>query len=209
MPITGLFFPIGQVIDNNRGWFIIAAGIFLISAVIFYLFTTAFTEPAALAQAANSPLDQLMGFFALIMETNPFIGALLIFMNNFFSMAQMLLLGVLAGIMPLLTLGINGALVGVLLSLSAREGIPLLPMIFCGILPHGVFELYAFFLCGALGLKFGYHCIASPLPGKTRMQSFRYIWKEVISVLPLIVVLLVVAAFIEIYLTPLLLELVL
>ena len=121
-------------------------------------------------------------------------------------MAQMLLLGVIAGISPLFTLGLNGAMVGIILALTAGEGLPLHQVILFGIMPHGVFELFAFFLCGAMGLKFGYHCVASPLPGKTRMESFRYIWKEVISVLPLIVILLLAAAFIEMLVTPKLLE---
>jgi stage II sporulation protein M len=114
---------------------------------------------------------------------------------------------VLAGISTLFTLGINGALVGVLLSLSVQEGMPLLPLIMLGIMPHGIFELFAFFLCGAIGLKFGYHCVASPLPGINRVESFRYIWKEAISILPLVVTLLILSAFVEMFITPRLFQL--
>jgi stage II sporulation protein M len=199
-----LFFPVKQVIRNNRSWLIMAAAIFTFSAVIFY-YTTASTEPLG-GEPIDGQLDQLQELFTFILETKPVISALLIFMNNFLSMAQMLLLGAAAGISPLFTLGVNGALVGVLLSLSVQEGLPLLPIIFLGILPHGIFELFAFFLCGALGLKLGYHCVASPLEGKTRMESFRYIWKEAIAVLPLVVTLLIAAAFIEMMITPRLFE---
>ncbi len=202
-----LFFPVKEVISNNRSWLTIAMSIFLICAVIFS-FTASAAAPAA-EQSADNQLDQLWGLFDFIMDAHPVISALLVFMNNFLSMAQMLLLGVAAGISPLITLGVNGALVGVILSMTADQGIPLLPMILFGILPHGVFELFAFFLCGALGLKFGYHCIASPLPEMSRMQSFRYIWKEAISALPLIVLLLFAAAFIEIFVSARLLEMVL
>lgn len=199
-----LFFPAKQVIRNNRSWLIMAFSIFMLSAVIFF-----FT--AALENNADQPLenqfDRLLELFTFIMEAHPVVSVLLVFLNNFISMAQMLLLGFIAGISPLFTMGINGALVGIMFSLAVQEGIPLLPMIIFGILPHGIFELFAFFLCGALGLKFGYHCIASPLPGKTRMQSYRFIWKEAISVLPLVVFLLITAAFIEILLTPRLLQL--
>lgn len=199
-----LFFPAKQVIRNNRSWLIMAFFIFVLSAVIFF-FTTAALENNA-DQPIESQFDRLLELFTFIMEADPVVSVLLIFMNNFISMAQMLLLGFIAGISPLVTMGINGALVGIMFSLTVEEGIPLLPMIIFGILPHGIFELFAFFLCGALGLKFGYHCIASPLPGKTRMQSYRFIWKEAISVLPLVVFLLITAAFIEILLTPRLLE---
>ncbi len=170
-------------------------------SVIVFTFATPAADSAAVP-LADSQFDALMSLFEFILDAPPVISALLVFMNNIISMAQMLLLGVIAGISPLITLGLNGALVGVVFSLTIDQGIPLLPMIVLGILPHGVFELFAFFLCGALGLKLGYHCIASPLPGLTRMQSFRYIWKETISVLPLIVLLLFAAAFIEIMITP-------
>ncbi len=202
-----LFFPVKQVIKNNRSWLIMSFSIFIFSAVIFY-FTAASSEPAV-EQTLDSQFNQLFELFSFIMEAHPAISALFVFMNNFLSMAQMLLLGIAAGISPLVTLSLNGALVGVMFSLTVEQGIPLLPMIIFGVLPHGIFELFAFFLCGALGLKFGYHCVASPLPGKTRMQSYRFIWKEVISVLPLVVVLLFAAAFIEILITPRLLQIIL
>jgi len=184
-----------------------AASIFLLSAVILF-FNTAALENAA-DQAMENQFDRLFELLSFILEAHPLVSILLVFMNNFISMAQMLLLGVVAGISPLVTMGINGALVGVMFSLTVEQGIPLLPIIVFGILPHGIFELFAFFLCGGLGLKFGYHCIASPLPGKTRMQSYRFIWKEAISVLPLVVLLLIAAAFIEVLLTPRLLQLIL
>jgi len=200
-----LFFPAKQVIINNRSWLIMAFSIFVLSAVIFF-FTTGALENNA-DRSIENQFDRLLELFTFIMEAHPVVSVLLVFMNNFISMAQMLLLGFIAGISPLVTMGLNGALVGIMFSLTVEEGIPLLPMIIFGILPHGIFELFAFFLCGALGLKFGYHCIASPLPGKTRMQSYRFIWKEAISVLPLVVFLLITAAFIEILLTPRLLQL--
>jgi stage II sporulation protein M len=199
-----LFFPVRQVLRDNRSWLIMAAAIFFVCAVVFYYTSSTFPEQAG--QVVDSQLEDMLAFFELFIEANPLISSLLIFMNNFLSMAQMLLLGVVAGISPLFTLGLNGAMVGVLLAITTGEGLPLFLVIAYGIMPHGIFELFAFFLCGAMGLKFGYHCVASPLPGKTRMESFRYIWKEVISVMPLIVTLLLAAAFVEMLVTPKLLE---
>ena len=200
-----LFFPAQQVIRDNRSWLVLATAIFMICAVAFYL-GTAYSEPVD-DQAMDSQLGMLQELFAFLIEAKPLVSALLVFMNNFLSMAQMLILGVLAGISPLFTLGINGALVGVLLSLSVQEGIPLLPLIMLGIMPHGIFELFAFFLCGAIGLKFGYHCVASPLPGINRVESFRYIWKEAISILPLVITLLIISAFVEMFITSRLIQL--
>jgi stage II sporulation protein M len=201
-----LFFPVRQVLRDNRSWLIMAAAIFFVCVVVFYHTSSTFPEEAG--QVVDSQLEEMLAFFELFIESNPMISSLLIFMNNFLSMAQMLLLGVIAGISPLFTLGLNGAIVGILLAITTGEGLPLFQVIVFGILPHGVFELFAFFLCGAMGLKFGYHCVASPLPGKNRMESFRYIWKEVISVMPLIVILLLAAAFIEMLVTPRLIEII-
>lgn len=184
-----------------------AAAIFIIFALVFFFSATP-SDPEGV-EVLNGQLAQFQEMVTFILDNNPLISALLIFMNNYLSMAQMLILGVVAGISPLVTLGLNGALVGMLLAISAaNDPLLLLKIILFGILPHGIFELFAFFLCAAMGLKFGYHCIASPLPKKTRLESFRFIWKEVISVLPLVVLLLLVAAFIEIMITPLLLEMV-
>ena len=202
-----LFFPVKAVIKNNRTWIFMAASVFLAAALLFYFST--YTNPQIAEETAGGQMDQLEELFSAILGTHPVIGAIMVFMNNFLSMAQMLLLGFLAGISPLVTLGLNGSLVGSLLAFTTQEGIPLLPSIMFGLLPHGIFELFAFFLCGAIGLKFGYHCVASPLPGKTRLESFRYIWKEAISVLPLVVLLLLIAAFIELLITPHLLDIIL
>jgi stage II sporulation protein M len=195
-----------NVLSENRSWIYIAMVIFTTSAVLFYIQTP--LAPAELGSTLEHQLEEVAALLEVLLTMNPFVSALFIFINNFISMAQMLVLGVIAGISPLFTIGLNGAVIGMLLSVTSMEGVPLLPAIILGILPHGIFELFAFFLCGALGLKFGYHCIASPLPGKTRLQSYRYIWKEVISVLPLVTILLFVAALIEIIITPRLLGLI-
>ncbi len=195
-----IFFPVKQVLRDNLSWILMAFIIFMASTVAFYMTTT--ISPAGVELTEDPQLEEMLGIFSMLLEANSLVSALLIFMNNFLSMAQMLILGVIAGISPLFTLGVNGALIGVILSISVQEGVPLLPIVVLGILPHGIFELFAFFLCGAIGLKFGYHCIASPLPGRNRMQSFRYIWKEAISVIPLVVILLLAAAFIEMLVTP-------
>ncbi len=202
-----LFFPVEVVIKNNRTWIFMAASVFLAAALLFYFST--YTNPQLAKEAAGGQIDQLEELFSTILGTHPIIGAIMVFMNNFLSMAQMLLLGFLAGISPLVTLGLNGSLVGSLLAFTTQEGIPLLPSVMFGLMPHGIFELFAFFLCGAIGLKFGYHCVAQPLPGKNRLESFRYIWKEAISILPLVVLLLLIAAFVEILITPHLLDIIL
>lgn len=195
-----LFFPVRTVLRQNRSWLGMAAAIFLLGIIYFYRYTAG-TGPSISANLLGQQIEHLSSLFQLLEEIHPLVGVLIIFINNFGAMIQMLLFGFLAGLSPLVTLFFNGALIGWLASVISHEGLPLWSYLFWGILPHGIFELWAFFICGGLGLKFGYHCIASPLPGMTRRQSFRHIWKEVISVLPLVVTLLLLAAVIEIYIT--------
>lgn len=112
-----IFFPVRQVIANNRSWMIIALIIFSGAAIAFYL--TGLSGNPAQGSQPEGNLDQVMEFLYRLIESNPLVSALLVFMNNFLSMAQMLILGCLAGISPLFTLGLNGALVGYLLAVTA------------------------------------------------------------------------------------------
>ena len=193
------FFPVMQVIKNNRSWLIISL---LIFALGFFSFMG---NNLASGQEQGEIINQEMMVFLeqiveFIEESHPLMGSLLIFLNNLVSSLQMLFLGVILGISPLLTLLVNGAVLGTVSVQVLGEGASPWFLV-AGIVPHGIPELAAFFICSALGLKIGYHTIISPLPDKSRKQSFKFIWKEIISVLPLVVVLLFIAAVIEIYIT--------
>ena len=156
---------------------------------------------AAPLPGVGEQFAELEQLFAVFLDNPPLITALLVFLNNFVAIVQMLFLGVLAGISPLATLFLNGYILGIVAAWHRIAGSSVPAMIILGILPHGILELSAVFICAALALKLGFHCIASPLPDKTRIQSFRHIWKEIVSVIPLVVVLLLCAAVIEIFVT--------
>lgn len=193
-----------RVIRDNIAWLIFAAALFFISSVVVYRMPENASELTdAVINAKIGGLETLVDW---ILQMPPVAAALFVFLNNLVSMVQMLVLGFAAGLSPILTLCLNGGLVGAMAAMAVREGLPLLQLLVVTIVPHGVFELSAFFLCGGLGLKSGYRCTVSPLPGSTRKESFKYIWKEALTVLPLVVVLLFVAAFVEIFVTGYLVE---
>lgn len=199
MPVFSLLMPVKDVLRQNRNWLVLAVIIFLAGSLLSYF--------SGVLQGGSLPgietqLGDLQKLFDLILGNPPLISSLIIFLKNFMAMVQMLFLGAFAGISPLATLFMNGYILGIVAASYRVVGGSVPVMILFGILPHGIFELFAFFLCGALGLKMGYHCIASPLPEKTRLQSFKYIWKEIVSVMPLVVALLLCAALIEIFVTP-------
>lgn len=75
-----------------------------------------------------------------------FIFFTVIFLNNSFKCFLNILLGPAFGIFPLFSTFINGGLLGFL---AREEGI----VVFLYVLPHGIFEIPAFLLSAAIGLR--------------------------------------------------------
>lgn len=193
------FFPATQVVRENRKWIALSAAIFGLG---FFAVFTGIDIPgeSQAAVVSDNMFSQLEQMIEIILNSHPVVGVMLIFVNNVISSFQMLFLGVIIGLSPVFTLLVNGALLGIISAQVIGEGISAWYLVL-GILPHGIPELFAVFLCAAMGLKLGVHAVISPIPGKTRLQSFKFIWKEIISVIPLVVILLLVAAAIEIFVT--------
>lgn len=197
-----MFFPLGQLLRNNRAWFNVSLIIFLAGFLIFFINYQTQDDQPFLPRVTDQSMEALIELIELIQGVHPIIAALIIFINNVISSFQMLFLGVFLGISPVITLFLNGGLLGWISAAIQQEGVSLAALLVVGILPHGIPELFAFFICSSLGIKLGFHTIISPLPGKHRIESFKYIWKEIITVLPLVVLLLFLAAFIETFITP-------
>jgi stage II sporulation protein M len=123
---------------------------------------------------------------------------------------------------------INGVAVGYVLALSSSQaGLSPLSMLLFGILPHGLLELPAIFLAGGTGMFLGLSLLRwlfgsgrffSHLLGGMR-QNWEHFWREqtlpvlirrvkgMVRLALLLVVMLLGAAVIESFLTPLLLYL--
>jgi uncharacterized membrane protein SpoIIM required for sporulation len=108
--------------------------------------------------------------------------------------------GILAGAGTVFILVYNGIIVGGLYGFLAATNGDMLNF-FSLILPHGVLELTAIFLCGGCGLMLGRGIL---IPGKyTRKHSLVFQAKRAVKLIPGIIVMLVIAAFIEGFFTPL------
>ncbi len=191
------------VISENLNWLVLSLLFFLLGAGIVYL---APQNGAWFLEEIPAEQKQLLQEMAqMVFEGSPFRGALILFANNVLASLQVMLLGIALGVPSLLGLLANGALLGYIMKSLTLEGIPLLPFIFLGMLPHGIFELPAFFLSAALGLKMGFHLVF-PLPHKKRGESLKYILKEYWTLLPLVLYLLALAAIIEVLVSPALLQ---
>jgi len=108
--------------------------------------------------------------------------------------------GILGGLGTIFVLVYNGLIVGGLFGYLKQGGADML-VAYSLILPHGVLELAAIFLCGGCGLMLGRGLL---IPGRfTRKHSFVMYAKKAARLIPGIVAMLVVAGLIEGFFTPL------
>ncbi|MCL1863829.1 MAG: stage II sporulation protein M [Defluviitaleaceae bacterium] len=109
-------------------------------------------------------------------------------------------LGLLGGIGSLFIMFYNGLVVGGLFGFLYSEGADML-VAYSLILPHGIIELMAIFLAGGCGLML---CKGILLPGKyTRRHALVLQARRAAKIIPAVVIMLVAAAFIEGFFTPL------
>lgn len=130
------------------------------------------------------------------------ISALALFLNNVQATAFIMLYGLIPFIqLPALALGVNAMMLGVMASWYAAEGISLLAYL-AALLPHGILELPALFLAFGTGLY-----ICGQLTRRCRRdQSARSLWACMTlasqMLLSVLLPLLLIASFVEAYVTP-------
>ncbi len=150
-------------------------------------------------------LEMVAAKFETILVNSP-TGWLLswnIFVNNLL-VCLLLYVGGFMVIVPVLIVMSNGVMLGVFMSLLYRSEV-LLPgnliSAVAGLLPHGIFELSAFFLAGALSMA----VIAKLLfPKKIAPEKRRrrVLWDSVKWFIGMVVPLLIVAALLETFVSP-------
>ncbi len=125
----------------------------------------------------------------------------LIFANNSVKSFLIIPLGILIAIPPLIFIFFNGFLIGVLgysLSEMYEKG---LTFLFVGTFPHGVIELTAVFWSSAIGLRVGWAAInklRSVHKSSVKLEIITGMRTFAVKILPL----LLLAAFIEAFITP-------
>lgn len=195
-----------RIIRQNLNWIVLSLLFFIFGIIASVL---AFGGGSNFLVELTESQQQLLEEMAeLIFAGSPLTGILILFLNNLFASLQIMIFGILLGIPTLLSLFANGAIIGGVAANLGDGPIPSLAFLALGILPHGIFELPAFLTSAAFGLKLGFHLVF-PLPQKRRWESLKFIWKEFFTILPLILLLLIIAAIIEILVTPMLIQLIL
>lgn len=168
---------------------------------IVALFLVSLAAGYALPGAAPDTAEELVSGIrdkAVQLSSQPAPVMLLgIFANNAIGALAAMLLGLAAGLFPLLFTVTNGLVVGIVLEttmakLGAGTGI----LVFlAGILPHGIFELPAILLATAIGLKLGCRAVQSVV--RRRDLVSRELVQGVLIFLFWIAPMLLVAAAIE------------
>ena len=143
--------------------------------------------------------NSLAGFIKIFRGLPKLQLAAAIFVNNSVKTLAVILLGTLFGVIPACFLIANGAMVGMVLSLSGQ--VRGFSVTLLSLLPHGILELPAVFLGTAIGIMMG-----TFIARKLFTRSGDKIGKELGHALrffaTVILPLLLVAAFVEAYITP-------
>ena len=175
------------------------AAAFLVLLVLAYIAGRLFPDiPVSIISAFN---EDIAGS-GIVQEDGSF-NVLALFTNNLRAMV----LGVLYGFIPFLylpalALGVNAAILGMLASLIDGQWL----LLAAGILPHGIFELPALFLSLAAGL-----CLCKNINVYIRKNEKGVMKPLLLNILRVVVLLvlplLVIAAVMETYVTPALMQL--
>lgn len=140
----------------------------------------------------------------MMQEMGVFGRTWLILWNNFKVVIFSMVLGIFFGIPSLAIVYLNGLLIGIVGGISEEQGVSMLQ--FClGIIPHGIFEIPAFLLAAAIGVRIGFMVLPVLHPRRmTLIELFEPVLNLVSIGLRIIIPLLLVAAVIEVTLTPVL-----
>lgn len=133
-----------------KKYYVITTAVFFASIAAGYVFALLDID------GARSVFMELASILSVAKDFGPLETFLFIFLNNSSKALAIILLGFFFGIIPLLSLGANGLILGVVLAVIQvdRSGKAVLGAIL-SLLPHGIFEMPAIIICSGLGLMLG------------------------------------------------------
>lgn len=169
-------------------------------ALIFISFGAGMMKPE-LAENAVDRFAQMIAGLGL-QEVDGSISAVMLFASNLRAMVVSICYGFIPFIrLPALSLGLNSVLLGLFAAYYVHTGPSLLAYL-CGILPHGIFEIPAMIISLACALYLC-QCVSDNIRNKEKGIIGEAV-KQIARVVAFHVApLLIVAAFVEAYITPL------
>ena len=126
-----------------------------------------------------------------------------LFFNNLQACILLFLGGATFGILTIFIMSLNGIVIGAIMELVHKDHTPL--FVAAAILPHGIFEIPAFIIAGALGILLAQSLVAEWYgSGDTAVSAMAFARLFLAVVLPLVAV----AAMVEAFITPVIIHLV-
>jgi stage II sporulation protein M len=172
----------------------------LIGALIAFFAATALgvimvgTDPELGVQIVSFFREQLAGIF---IDDAPPVLAFKIFLNNLGACLLLFLGGASFGAVTIMVLMFNGMVIGAILEVvRAQQG---LLYVAAAILPHGIFEIPSFLLAGAFGLLLGQALMMEWQGYGDAADTARKLGRQFVRI---VIPLLAVAAFVEAFITP-------
>lgn len=169
-----------------RFYILFASILFIGSTILGYVgfFGGTFSRPMGRFQELSEVVEDFTRLYPLWIIFLVAFG--LIFLNNALTCFLNIVLGPLLAIAPLASMVFNGGLIG---CLAQKEGL----IIFVGILPHGIFEIPALLLSGAIGLRIGREVLKNRAERNLKSALNKGLRAFLVLILPL----LLIAAVIE------------
>jgi len=178
-----------------KKWLLLATGIFFVSMIVGLLlpidtlFEGITSESEELAQLLDDMSPGAVFFFILFRNSSVLL-LTFVFAPGFL-------------MAPLLALSFNGGYLGLVASLVVQE--ESLGFLLAGLLPHGILEIPAFLIAQAAAMSFGLAALVAIFKKEARprllpnlKKNFRYLTIALLLLLP--------AAAIETFITPLLID---
>ena len=175
----------------------------IITIVLFFgSLVMGYVSAANFPHIAENLMKEFSSRFAPILTMSPICILITIFLNNTFVSLVSLVLGIAVGIFPILFIASNGYFVGMVSYLVGQQ--KGFVFILFALLPHGIVELPTIFLSASIGLRLGHHVFLSLIGRPTEVR--KEIKKGLNFYFSLIMPLLLIAAIIETFITPLILS---
>lgn len=126
-----------------------------------------------------------------------------LFFNNFEACVLLFLGGASFGILTIFIMSLNGIVIGAILEIISKDHSPL--FVAAALIPHGIFEIPAFIISGALGILLAQVLIAEWY-GNADSAETAHVYAKlfIVTVLPLVLL----AAGVEAFITPVVIHLV-
>jgi len=175
--------------------FIIISSCLFVFSVIYGYFSAKISP-----EDAKTALLEFEKMFEPIIESGLLMQFVFIFFNNIFALFLSIISGVFFGIFPLLSVFSNGAIIGIFAFLWSQEFA--MTEFLMGIIPHGIIEIPLLIIGSAIGLKIGKIAIDKVFKKKGEIKP--EIKKGLDFFIKIMILLALIAAAIEVFITPLL-----